>query len=71
MSDALRRLLAHTLADRLTDRTDFEQAAQAAGLNPQETQEAWLDWQDGGFAPLSDDALSDIAGGSYPKGGLC
>ena len=40
-------------------------------LNRQETQEAWLDWQDGGFAPLSDDALSDIAGGSYPKGGLC
>ena len=68
MSDALRRLLAHTLSDRLSDRTGFEQAAQAAGLNPQETQE---DWQDGGFAPLSDDALSDIAGGSYPKGGLC
>ena len=33
MSDALRRLLAHTLSDRLSDRTDFEQAAQAAGLD--------------------------------------
>ncbi|MEY8358555.1 hypothetical protein AALA99_05965 [Anaerotruncus colihominis] len=71
MSDALRRLLAHTLSDRLSDQIGFEQAAQAAGLNLQETQEAWRDWRDGGFAPLSDDVLSDVAGGSYPKGGLC